>query len=347
MTDERERAGNGRMRTAGRAALGLGAAAAAAYGVYMLGSSRVRRPPGTELPNALGLRLDYVRWGDVHYAFYRARGRGRPVVLLHSINAVASAFEMRPLADELRAERRPLLAPEWLGFGHSDRPELEYSPELYEDQLEHFLETAVARRGPADLVGLSLGATYAAAVARRRPDLVRSLTAVEPVLDAEPPLAARAFARTVLALPGVSRAFYDRLTTAQALRRYARENLFSAGFGVPEEYVAYGAGTARVDGAHLPVDDFLAGRLFPDDPAALLAAVPQPLLVLYGTVEARRMEPYDRLPDLAVRPGVEVVGLPTGALPHWERPEEAADLILDFLARLDEDAAPSPRFPRR
>jgi hypothetical protein len=36
-----------------------------------------------------------------------------------------------------------------------------------EDQLEHFLSTKVRYPGGADVIGLSLGATYAAEVARR------------------------------------------------------------------------------------------------------------------------------------------------------------------------------------
>ena len=153
-----------------RAAAGLGAAAAGAYAVYLMGAARSRRRPVTELPNALGMRLDYVPWGDVHYAWYGREGRGRPLVLLHSINAVASAHEMRPIARAfLRDRDRPVYALEWVGFGHSDRPDIEYNPGLLEDQLEHWLERVIRPAGGADVVGLSLGATYAAEVARRRP----------------------------------------------------------------------------------------------------------------------------------------------------------------------------------
>ncbi|HEU4454242.1 MAG TPA: alpha/beta fold hydrolase, partial [Longimicrobium sp.] len=169
---------------AGTAAAGLTAAAATAYAVYLLGAGRGRRKPVTELPNALGMRIEYVPWGDVHYAYYVREGRGRPVVLLHSINAAASAHEMRPLAKALLRDReRPVYALEWIGFGHSDRPEIEYEPEVMEDQLEHFLERVVRPAGGADVIGLSLGADYAAEVARRRPDLVRSLVAIEPAFE--------------------------------------------------------------------------------------------------------------------------------------------------------------------
>ncbi|HEX9939522.1 MAG TPA: alpha/beta fold hydrolase [Longimicrobium sp.] len=324
--------------TPGRAAAGLTAAAAAAYAVYLLGATRGRRRPVTELPNALGMRLDYVPWGDVHYAFYAREGHGgRPLVLLHSINAVASAHEMRPLARAfLRDRERPVYALEWLGFGHSDRPEIEYTPGVLEDQLEHWLERVIRPAGGADVVGFSLGASYAAEVARRRPDLIRSLVALEPAgLGDEPAEIGRGWSRLLFTLPGVQRAFYDRLTTPEALTRFARQNLFTPEFGVPDEYVNFAVETARVEGAANPLDDFLGGRMAPDEALETYRRLRQPLLVIHGTVENRRMESYTRLPELDDRPNVTVVSLPTGAMPHWERAREVVQRIRDFYDAID------------
>ncbi|HET6229735.1 MAG TPA: alpha/beta hydrolase [Longimicrobiaceae bacterium] len=318
---------------AGKAAAGLTAAAVAAYGVYLLGAGRGRRRPATELANALAMELEYVPWGDVHYAYYHREGRGRPVIFLHSINAAASAHEMRPLVRAfLRGTDVPLFALEWLGFGHSDRPELDYRPDLMEDQLEHWLERVVRPAGGADVIALSLGANYAAEVARRRPDLIHTLTAIEPAgLGGEPSGIGRGWSRLLFTLPGVQRAFYDRLTTPENLYAFARDNLFTPEYGVPDEYVEYGAETARVDGAARPLDDFLSGKLFPQDAVDTFRRLRQPLLLIHGTVESRRMESFTRLPELEQRPNVSIVGLPTGALPHWERAGEVVERIRDFL----------------
>jgi pimeloyl-ACP methyl ester carboxylesterase len=325
---------------AGKAAVGLAAAAAAAYGVYLWGTPRTRRRPVTELKLALNLKLDYVPWRSLHYAYYSRSGSGRPIVFIHSINAVASAHEMRPLVQRFQRETdRPIYALEWLGFGHSDRPETSYTPAVMEEQLEHFLERIVGAPGGADLVGLSLGATYAAEVARRRPDLVRSLVAIEPSgLGEEPQEIGRAWSRLLFTLPGVQRAFYDRLTSPDALYRFARENLFTSDFGVPDEYVEYGVETARVEGASRPLDDFLEGRLFPDDGREAFLRLRQPLLIIHGTVGDRRMESYQELPELGARANTEVVSLPTGALPHWERPGIIMERITEFYADVERES---------
>ena len=242
-----------------RAAAGLGAAAAAAYAVYVLGARRTRRSPVTELPNALELPMQYQKWGDVHYAYYQPRGHGAAGRLsaLHQRRG-QSAHEMRPLVRAFRKHtERPLYALEWLGFGHSDRPELAYDPGLMEDQLQHFLERVVRPAGGADVVGCRWAR-------RTRPrwrgagrTWCTPLAAIEPAgLGKDPPAIPRLWSRLLFTLPGVQRAFYDRLTTPEALYEFAAENLFTPEFGVPEEFVEFGAETSRMDGASFP-----AGRL--------------------------------------------------------------------------------------
>jgi pimeloyl-ACP methyl ester carboxylesterase len=141
------------------------------------------------------------------------------------------------------------------------------------------------------------------------------------------------WSRLLFTLPGVQRAFYDRLTTPDALYRFAGKNLFTPEFGVPDEYVEYGSETARMEGASRPLDDFLNGRLFSDDAPDAFLHMRQPVLIVHGSVESRRMESYLELPELAARPNISVHSLPTGSLPHWERAGDVMERIRDFYER--------------
>ncbi|MEO7110247.1 MAG: alpha/beta fold hydrolase, partial [Polyangiaceae bacterium] len=107
---------------------------------------------------------------------------GRPLVLVHSINACASAYEMKPLFDRYRANR-PVYAVDLGGFGFSERDERAYDPELYATELVDFLTRVKSQshhEGAADVIALSLSSEFVALVAKRRPDLVHTLTLISP-----------------------------------------------------------------------------------------------------------------------------------------------------------------------
>ncbi len=110
--------------------------------------------------------------GRLNYYVDR-QAQGRPLVLIHSVNAAASSYEMGPLFDQYRGQR-PVFALDLPGFGFSERSERIYSPELFSSAIEDFLDSEV--KAPADVIALSLGAEFAARTALARPNLIHSLT---------------------------------------------------------------------------------------------------------------------------------------------------------------------------
>ena len=62
--------------------------------------------------------------GDV---FYARQGKGPAVVLLHGIYAGASGYEWRKNFDSPLRALFNVYAPDWLGFGLSDKPRRRYT----------------------------------------------------------------------------------------------------------------------------------------------------------------------------------------------------------------------------
>ena len=106
-----------------------------------------------------------------------ASGVGSPLVLIHSINAAGSAYEMKPIFEQYRGQR-PVYALELPGFGFSERSDKVYSWQLYTDSIVEFLTDVVGE--PADVIALSLSNEFAARAAHNHPDLFRSLTMISP-----------------------------------------------------------------------------------------------------------------------------------------------------------------------
>jgi pimeloyl-ACP methyl ester carboxylesterase len=158
------------MKTGKRIAIGL--ASAGAGGVAWIAYSALFIDHRRRLRPALNAELDCMESFSGGVAWYEdVRGEGVPLVLIHSVNAAASSYEMRPLFEHYRG-RRPVYALDLPGFGKSERGRREYTPEVYGRALIDFVETKTASR-PADVVALSLSCEFAARAAVARPELFR------------------------------------------------------------------------------------------------------------------------------------------------------------------------------
>ena len=113
-----------------------------------------------------GSRVEYVE-----------QGSGEPVVLLHS--SASSGAQWRALMGRL-AGRYRVIAPDLYGYGGTAN-----WAGRGEFRLEHEAQIVCALLGragePVHLVGHSFGGAVALHVARTRPDLLASLTLIEPV----------------------------------------------------------------------------------------------------------------------------------------------------------------------
>ncbi len=273
------------------------------------------------------------RIGVVSY-YADTQAEGRPLVLIHAINAAGSAYEMRPLFERYRSAR-PVYAVDLPGFGFSERSDREYTPQLYAQAIIELLATQVGQA--ADVVALSLGCEFAARAALERPDLFHSLTFISPSgLSARRQKKASqqisgtsgsdtAFA--VLSFPLWSQAFYDFLTTRPVIRYFLQQSFVGE---VPHDLLDYDYLTAHQPGARYAPVYFVSGRLFTRNiREAVYERLTLPVLVLY---DQDAFVNFDVLPQLVnVCPNWTAQRLaPTQGLPHWEQPEATAQAMETF-----------------
>ena len=211
--------------------------------------------------------------------YHDTSGSSRPLVLLHSVNAAPSALEMKPLFEHYRGAR-PVYAPELPGFGHSDRPDIAYTPQLYAAVLGDFLEQVVGTG--ADVVALSLGAEFAARLALERPSLVRSLTLISPTgmsVRRPPGGALSERIHRVLRFPVLGSGLFSLVRSRRSIRYFL--GLAFEG-DTPPEMIEQAWRTARCEGASYAPFCFLSGMLFtPDAFESLYLKLAQPALVIH------------------------------------------------------------------
>jgi len=129
-------------------------------------SYRPQRPARHGTTVIRGLEHHFIRWGP---------DSDDPVLLLHGYADCAATFQF--LADEIDPAL-PLLAIDWRGFGGSARSAGGYWFPDYCADLEAMLD-AFCPRGPARIVGHSMGANVAMIYAGARPARVRALVNLE------------------------------------------------------------------------------------------------------------------------------------------------------------------------
>ncbi|MEI6547604.1 MAG: alpha/beta fold hydrolase, partial [Burkholderiales bacterium] len=132
------------------------------------------------LPSPLAATQPEISGTAGRLALYEA-GSGSPVLLIHSINAAASADEVRPLFERLSVTHR-VFAIDLPGYGRSQRGDRHYDIALFTAAIDDALDAIGQCCGdaPVDLLAVSLSGEFAARAAVRRPHRIRTLTLVTP-----------------------------------------------------------------------------------------------------------------------------------------------------------------------
>ena len=291
------------------------------------GAIPISRQP--TLSNALNAERRYLElpgFGAVAY-YLDMRGTGRPLVLTTSINAAASAYEMKPVFDTY-AGTRPIYVLEWPGFGSSDRPDVDYTPELMTSALKALVQRI---GGEVDVVSLSLGSEFAARAALTEPR-IKSLALISP-------------SGLGSAEGGTQRArdedggqkLYQRLRTFGTPLYALIASKLSILYFLNQSFVGqvddglfrYSIQSADQPGGKYAPLYFISGRLFtPDAFDTLYSKLTIPVLVLY---DKDNYVNFARLPDFTARPGVRAVRIvPSQGLPQFEempKVKEALDIF--------------------
>lgn len=295
----------------GKIATRLPAVAASAVG-SVIAWSRFGVDHDLDLPPSLdGERFQTGDGAGGSVAVYRrTTGSGAPVLLVHSVNAAASAYEMKPLFDHY-GSHRPVYALDLPGYGHSTRGDRTYTPQLMADAIANVLEVIGE---PAHVVALSLSSEFAARTAIRYPERFASLTAISPTGFGSP--GDRPNIGGLLRVPVWSQAIFDVIASRRSI-----EFFLSRSFGGPvdEGMIEHAYRTSHRPGARFAPLAFLSGELFSRDAVELLYRhVEVPSLILY---DRDPFTGFIRLPEFLTGAGDRwsAVRIPeTLGLPHWD-----------------------------
>lgn len=245
---------------------------------------------------------------NIHYYEF---GQGPVVILLHGLGSVKEIWIANYAA---LASKYHVYAIDQIGFGHSDKPLLEYKIATFVDFLHGFMQAQ--NIGKATLVGNSLGGWIALDFAAQHPEMVEKLVLVDsaglssmhaPTVDLN--ASSLAGMRAILEAVFYNKQMVTDPTVLQVFTDHVRNN---------DAYT---------------IQRMLAGLVTPQFEDAKLAGIHAPTLVVWGR--------QDELIPLAagekLRDGIAgaklVVFDQCGHVPQLEKAVEFNQALLDFLGK--------------
>ncbi len=263
-------------------------------------------------------------------------GSGPPLLLIHSINAAASAAEMRPLYDHYRTTRT-VFAIDLPGFGFSERSERVYSPRLMTDALHALVRRIRERRGeaPLDACALSLSCEFLARAAAEEPGAFRSLALVSPTgfsgkrsrRAPQGTTYGKPWVYRLLRGPGWGKSLFGALIRPKVIRYFLRRTWGSK--LIDDRLWQYDVLAARQPGAeHAPLY-FLSAALFSADIHTVYEQLTLPVWMSHGV--RGDFTDYRGTAMLAGRANWRSSVFQSGALPHFEVFEQFREEYDQFL----------------
>jgi pimeloyl-ACP methyl ester carboxylesterase len=246
-----------------------------------------------------------------------------PLLLLHSINAAGSAYEVKPLFERFQG-RRTVYALDLPGFGFSDRSDRRYRPRLMTDAIHAMVEEIRRRHGPGgiDALAVSLSSEFLARAAFEEPDAFRSLALVSPTgFDRRAPhtgptgrTRGNAALYAAFNVPLWRDGFFRLLTSRPSIRYFLQKTWGSK--EIDEGLMNYDYLTTHQRGAcHAPYD-FVSGFLFSADISNIYDALKLPIWMSHGL--RGDFTDYSWTSNVGRKSNWVVHEFPTGALPYFE-----------------------------
>lgn len=281
---------------------------------------------------------DYVwTWNDYSIQ-YTAVGDGPPLILVHGFGA--SIGHWRKNISVLADAGYRVFALDLLGFGGSDKPNLDYTLELWEDLLVDFWQAHVQQ--PATFIGNSIGGLLTLMVLADHPQIASRGILLNCAGglnhrpdELNPILRVIMGGFTALVSSPLTGPFLFNRVRQKGRLRSTLKQIYCDRSAITDELVDILYQPSCDPGAQKVFASILTAPAGPR-PSELLPAIQQPMLVLWG-----EDDPWTPIQGSAIyqelanqKPErVRFASIPkTGHCPHDERPEHVNAHILDWLA---------------
>lgn len=282
--------------------------------------------------------IDQFIWTYQERSFtltYTRLGQGNPVLLLPAFSTVSSRTELTQIAQSLSSNYQVTIL-DWLGFGDSERPNLDYQPALYQQLLTDFVTNCFEQ--PIILIASGHASGYALKLAQSHPLIVDKIALIAPTWRG--PLRVMGVSKNVrravkklVDLPIIGQFLYFLNTTPSFLHFMYRRHVYVDQTKLTPDFITRKRQITQHPGGRFAPVAFVTGLIDPfnerSDILSLIDTLSQPILVIIG----QQSPPYSKIEMEAIAqlPKINEVKL-SGTLGMYEEcAESVTQAIENFI----------------
>ena len=259
---------------------------------------------------------------------YRSVGKGRPLLLIHSMMLGASSREWDAVIDGL-SEKYHVYAIDLPGFGNSYHPDEPWTAYQYAKFLHEFMENVVKR--PACICGANGSADIALTISMLYPEQAKRLILISPEGIGKGFATEEDAKNLHFLLKPVAGTQKFLLDTSKGKIKAMLEDAFFAKENISSELVQRYADTARYGSHAQATYAGIATRFYAADSKPAFEKLSVPFLMVWGEENRQNPTEYFDTAEKMKDFGSFAVFEKTGTLPHMENSKAFIDHVTEFL----------------
>ncbi len=292
----------------------------------------------TQLNSSIGGTKNFYNWNflDKQYrVVYETVGAGTPVLLLPAFSTVSSRTEMKGIAN-LLATHYEVTVLDWLGFGESQCPPVDYNPALFHQLLRDFVKSVF--NSSIILIAAGHASGYALKFVQDNSDMISQLILIAPTWQGPLrvmglPDGVRNGVKNLVRSPVIGQGLYYLNTTPSFLHLMYKRHVYVDESKLTPEFIAQKHQITSKLGARYAPAAFVTGAIDPvasrEEFLQLLDSVSIPvLMILAENAPPKSKAEMEAMTELAK---VQTVRLEGTLGIYEEYPEAVTEAIQNFL----------------
>jgi len=256
---------------------------------------------------------EYVKVGENRIRYLDGGGSSGNIVLIHGLGGFAERWSM---VMPILSKKYRVIAPDLPGYGYSDKPSIDYTPEFFSQFIFDFLESVDIRK--THLIGTSLGGQIVAECAITQSKMIEKIVLASPsgiMKSSTPTLDAYSMAALYPSYDTVKTA-YEMMTGSKNVTAEAIEG-FIKRMTQPNAKMAFMSTLLALKNSR-PITDRLSN-------------ITAPTLVIWGKQDTLIPVKYANDFTASIKNCQLKIMETCGHTPHIEEPDKFSQTVLNFL----------------